>query len=338
MRKQPRRYFLIEAILLGTCLLFSLGGCGATKTTPERSADAEIGRETPGLSPVPLEAGHKLRVVATTNILADVVAQVAGDRIALTVLMPPGTDPHAFEPTPQDSAAVFDAHVVFANGAGLEEFLKPLLESAAATEKVVAVSQGIELRAFSAEAGQAHEGEDEQSAGDPHTWTDPHNVVVWTQNIAQALSTLDPGGAAIYQANAEAYEAALQDLDRWIEEQVAQLTPQQRRLVTDHATFGYFTERYGFEMVGAITPGYSTLSEPSAQALAELQDAIQDLGVKAVFVGNTISPRLAQRIAEDTGVRIVFLYTGSLSEAGGPASNYIDFMRYNVSQIVQALQ
>jgi len=319
-------------------LLFSLEGCGSTSTTPKRSADAETGRETPKLSPVALEPEHKLRVVVTTNILADVVAQIAGDRIDLTVLMPPGTDPHAFEPTPQDSAAVFDAHVVFANGAGLEEFLEPLLESAAATEKVVTVSQGIKLREFSAEAGQGYEGEEEHPAGDPHTWTDPHNVVVWTQNIAQALGMLDPGGAAFYQANAEAYAAALQALDLWIEEQVARLAPQQRRLVTDHATFGYFSDRYGFEMVGAVIPGYSTLSEPSAQALAELQDAIRDLGVKAVFVGNTVNPGLAQRIAEDTGVRIVFLYTGSLSEAGGPAGNYVDFMRYNVSQIVQALQ
>jgi manganese/iron transport system substrate-binding protein len=108
--------------------------------------------------------------------------------------------------------------------------------------------------------------------------------------------------------------------------------------VTDHATFGYFADRYGFEMVGTVIPGYSTLSKPSAQALAELQDVIRELGVRAVFVGNTVNPGLAERTAQDTGVQIVFLYTGSLSDSGGPASSYIEFMRYNVTQIVQALK
>jgi ABC-type Zn uptake system ZnuABC Zn-binding protein ZnuA len=227
---------------------------------------------------------------------------------------------------------------VFANGAGLEEFLEPLLESADAADRVVPVSQGIELREFSAGSANAHKGEEDDHGADPHTWTDPNNVVVWTHNVEYTLSTLDPDNAQTYRANAEAYEAAMQDLDLWIEEQVAQLAEPDRRLVTDHATFGYFVDRYGFEMVGAVIPGYSTLSEPSAQALAELQDAIGELGVRAVFVGNTVNLALAERIAEDTGVRIVFLYTGSLSESSGPASSYIDLMQYNVTQIVQALK
>jgi ABC-type Zn uptake system ZnuABC Zn-binding protein ZnuA len=338
MCKRPRWRCLITFILLGMLFLFPLDGCDSAATTPQRTADAEIGRGMPELSPAALGMGEKLQVVATTNILGDVVVQIAGDQIELTVLMPVGTDPHAFEPTPQDVAAVFDAHIVFANGAGLEEFLEPLLESANAADKVIPVSQGIELRDFGTDSANSHQVEDDHRGADPHTWTDPNNVVVWTHNIEHALSMLDPDGVETYRANAEAYEAALHDLGLWIEEQVAQLAEPDRRLVTDHATFGYFADRYGFEMVGAVIPGYSTLSEPSAQELAELQDVIRKLGVRAVFVGNTVNPSLAERIAEDTGVRIVFLYTGSLSERGGPASSYIEFMQYNVAQIVQALK
>jgi ABC-type Zn uptake system ZnuABC Zn-binding protein ZnuA len=291
--------------------------------------------EMPSLAPVSLDTGQKLKVVATTSIVADVVENVGGEHIELRTLLPFGTDPHAFEPTPQDVAAVADAHVLFANGAGLEEFLEPLLESAGAEEKAVHVSHGVEL--YESEH-QEHAGEHDHHGADPHTWTDPNNVTVWVHNIAHALGDLDPDHAGTYQANAEAYVAALQELDAWVREQVAQVPEAERKIVTDHLLFAYFAERYGFTQVGAIVPGYTTMSEPSARELAELEDAIHDLGVKAVFVGHSANPTLAQRVAEDTGVQLVFLYTGSLTAKGGEAGNYIDYVRYNVSAIVDALK
>jgi ABC-type Zn uptake system ZnuABC Zn-binding protein ZnuA len=111
-----------------------------------------------------------------------------------------------------------------------------------------------------------------------------------------------------------------------------------RKLVTDHASFGYLARRYGFEQVGALFPGYSTLAEPSAQDLVALGDAIRAFDVRAVFVGLTINPDLAERVAGDTGTQLVYLYTGSLGEAGGSADDYVSFMRYDVSAIVEALR
>lgn len=304
----------------------------------------------PTLSPVTLRAGEKLRVVATTSIVADVVKNVGGELMDLTVLMPLGTDPHTFEPTPQDVVAIAEAHVVFVNGAGLEVFLEPLLESAGTGEaRVVPVSYGVELRKPEGEpedisfpsdlqSGGEAELQHEHSEFDPHTWFDPNNVMVWTQNIEQALSALDPDHAEVYAANADAYRAELQELDAWIQEQVAQVPEADRQLVTDHMAFTYFVHRYGFEQAGAVVPGYSTLAAPSAQDLAALEGAIRQLGVKAVFVGRTVNPGLAQRVARDTGIRLVFLYTGSLSEPGGPADTYLSLMRYNVSAIVNALK
>ena len=109
-------------------------------------------------------------------------------------------------------------------------------------------------------------------------------------------------------------------------------------MVTDHSSFSYFVHQYGFEQIGAVFPGYSTLTEPSARELAALEDAIREFDVKAVFVGRTVNPDLAQRVADDTGTQLVFLHTGSLGEPGGPADDYLSFMRYNVSEIVKALR
>jgi ABC-type Zn uptake system ZnuABC Zn-binding protein ZnuA len=259
-----------------------------------------------------------------------VVRAVGGDAIALTVLLPMGTDPHSYEPTPQDVAAVADADVVFVNGAGLEVFLDSLLESAGGDAHVVSVSEGIEFLRL----GDEHEHGD----FDPHVWFDPNNVLVWVENVEQALSILDPANAEAYAANASEYRVALQELDDWIQSQVAQIPKANRKLVTDHASFGYFAERYGFEQIGAVFPGFSTLTEPSAQERAELEEAIRALGVQAIFVGTTINPSLAQQVAEDTGAQLVFLYSGSLSEPNGPANNYLRLMRYDVSAIVDALR
>jgi manganese/iron transport system substrate-binding protein len=332
--------WLLAILALLSLLLFTASGCRSTAmATPEH---ADYVDEMPTLSPASLGEGEKLQVVATTSIVADVVKNVGADLIDLTALMPLGTDPHAFEPTPQDAAAVADAHVVFVSGAGLEVFLEPLLESAGGGEaKVVPVSYGVELK-----SGGEHEDTGTPEAGhqhgpgefDPHTWFDPNNVMVWTHHIEHALSALDPGNSEVYAVNAGAYEAKLQELDAWIREQVAQVPEANRKLVTDHTAFTYFVHRYGFEQISAVFPGYSTLAEPSAQDLAALEDAIHEFGVKAVFVGLTVNPSLAQRLADDTGTRLVFLYTGSLSEPGGPAEDYISLMRYNVSAIVDALK
>jgi ABC-type Zn uptake system ZnuABC Zn-binding protein ZnuA len=284
----------------------------------------------------------KLKVVATTSIVGDVVSQVGGDLIELSVLLPVGTDPHSFDPTPQDMSKVAEADLVFANGAGLEEFLEDLIASAGAEGKIVYLSEGIDYLMFedgiNHDEGQEGEHEGDHDGVDPHTWTDPNNVIVWVGNIEHALSEVDPEHADAYGANVQAYRTELGDLDAWIREQVALIPEDRRKLVTDHTLFSYYAEEYGFEQVGALIPGYSTLAQPSAQELAEIEDAIGAYGVKAIFVGNTVNPALAERVAEDTGVLLVFLYTGSLSEAGGEAGTYLEYMQYNTQAIVEALK
>lgn len=288
----------------------------------------------------------RLRVIATTTIVGDVVKQVGGEAIDLQVLLPVGADPHAFEPTPHDLARIAGARVIFANGAGLEAFLDSLLANANSGAEIVEVSEGIALRRAGEEPGHdeaekntpAAQDAHEHGGADPHVWTDPNNVIVWTRNIEVALSRLDGENAARYRANAEAYRAQLQALDAWVREQVAQIPEANRRLVTDHEVLGYFADRYGFQQAGTVFPGFSTLAEPSAQDLAALENAIRARGVKAVFVGTTVNPNLARRVAADTGARLVSFHTGSLTAPGGGADNYLDYVRHNVSAIVEALK
>jgi ABC-type Zn uptake system ZnuABC Zn-binding protein ZnuA len=323
----------LPLIALAILSALTFAACRAPSTTLHSD-------ELPAFSPVVLGPGERLKVVATTSIVSDVVQNVGGERIALTTLMPLGADPHAFEPTPQNMASIVDAHVVYASGAGLEAFLESLMASAEVGDRIVHVSHGVALL----QLDDADEHEEEQGdeyhfeGADPHTWFDPANVIVWVRNIQETLSSLDPANAAKYEANAAAYTAQLEALDASIREQAAQVPQANRKLVTDHTVFAYFARQYGFEQVGAIFPGASTLASPSAKELAELQDLIRGQGVKAVFVGKTVNPALAQRVAQDTGARLVFVYTGSLGEAGSPGSTYLGMMEYNVSEIVGALR
>jgi ABC-type Zn uptake system ZnuABC Zn-binding protein ZnuA len=273
----------------------------------------------------------KLKVVATTSIIGDVVQNIGGDAIDLTILMPAGTDPHSFEPSPRQIAAMSDAQIIFVNGFNLEENLQATLESATSPEKIVVVSTGVAAIQF---AGDGANSGDSGQRYDPHVWLDPNNVIIWTEVIEEALVAADDAHASTYHAQADAYRGQLRELDAWIRAQIEPLLP--LRVVTDHKVFGYFARRYGIEQVGAIIPSYSAMSQASAQEIAQLEDAIQQLGVQAILVGNTVNPNLAKQVSEDTGVQLIPIFTGSLSETAGPAATYIDFMRYNVNAIVRA--
>jgi len=286
----------------------------------------------------PPAGSGQLKVVATTTIVGDVVHAVAGQSIELTVLLPPGADPHNYEPSPQDLAKIADADLIVLNGAGLEEVLEPLIENAGGSGRIIYLSEGITLLEASIEHDEeASEDTHANLQGDPHVWTDPNNILIWVDHLETALSEMNSTQAELYKTNAEQYRAELKALDEWVHTQVDQIPPENRQLVTDHLEFTYFAERYGFTLAGAVIPNYSTTADTSAQELAALEDTIRSLGVQAIFVGNTTNPDLAQRVANDTGVQLVPLLTGSLTEPGGGAETYLKYIRYNVNAIVQAL-
>jgi ABC-type Zn uptake system ZnuABC Zn-binding protein ZnuA len=337
-----RRASLARVLLAGMVAL-ALAACGpaaspaappAPRPAAEQHADEEHAEALPPLQPADLAPGDKLHVVATTNVIADVVAQVGQNRVELVGLVPAGADPHAFQATPADLRALNAAHVVFVNGLNLEENLLPTLNALDTGVPLVSVNSGVEPLAMAGDESHDHD----HGEADPHTWFDVANVVLWTDTIAAALSALDPANAAAYAEAASAYQEELAALDQSIRSELDLIPPAKRKLVTDHDALGYFAHAYGFEVVGAVVPSLSTLAAPSAQDLAALQDQIRAEGVPAVFVDTAVNPNLATRIAADTGMRVVPLYTGSLSAADGPASTYVDMMRYTAQAMVDALR
>ena len=284
----------------------------------------------------------KLRVVVTTSFIADVVENIAGDKVDITILLASGQNPHSYHPAPMDLVAISEADLILANGFGLEDFLEDLLSGSDTKADLIVVSEGIDPLMTT----ENHDDEDDHGAEDsldavmgqdPHVWFDPNNVLIWAENITIALVDKDPENETFYKDNFGTYQSQLLELDAWIREQIEKIPKNQRELVTDHTTLGYFAKEYGLVQFGAVIPALTTEAETSGMELAELIDVIREHHIKAIFVGVDFDPNLAQLVADETGVELVPLYFGSLSD-GEPAGAYLSFMRYNVSAVVEALQ
>lgn len=303
----PALSLLIAGVLLGA-------GCGAPST---RTSD-----------------GGPLQVVTTTSYLADMAQNVAGDRFQVSSLVPRGADPHAFEPAPSDLRSAAEADVLIVNGGGLEGPLLDTLKNAGGDAVLVDASAGLRSR-----TPQPGEPALESGGTDPHFWLDPVLAEKYVSNISAALTAADPAGEKAYTANAAAYIARLRHLDEWISAQVATIPPTDRKLVMNHASHGYFADRYGFAIIGTVIPSVGTDETPTAKQLGDLTTAIRDSGVKAIFVEADESPRLARQIAAETGIAVVDdLLDHSLTEADGVAPTYIDMLRFDTRRIVEALR
>ena len=304
-----RREATVRAAAALVALLVLLAGCNRS------GARGRAGQTAASVGPV----------LAVETFLADIAQQVAGSRLAVRALMPVGVDPHSYEPTPRDVAAVAESRALIVNGAGMESFLQKLLASAGGERRLIEASAGLEPRTSGNEI-------------DPHFFLAPLHVVRYVENIRDGLTAIDPAGSSLYAANAAAYSAKLRELDAWIRSQVAGIPAADRLLVTNHESLGYFAESYGFTVVGTVLPGVSTDASPSARQLAGLIDALRTTGTKAVFLESGTDPKLARQVAQEAGIRVITeLYTHSLTDAGGPAPSYIQMMEYDVKTIVGAL-
>ena len=196
--------------------------------------------------------------------------------------------------------------------------------------------------AIEAVEGLTSEGEDEHmdhghGLEDPHFWFDPLRAKLVVNDIAARLSVIDPDRSSTYTANASSYNARLDELHSWTEDQVATVPEDGRLLVTSHDSFGYFANLYGFEVVGVVL-SVTTDVEQSAGDLADLVHEVKEYNVRAVFGETTVSERLAKAVASESGAELVRLYSGSLGPDGSGAATYIEMIRTNVGRIVEALK
>jgi zinc/manganese transport system substrate-binding protein len=275
----------------------------------------------------------KIKVVASFSILADLVRNVGGDRVEVTALIGRNEDSHAFEPSPADSRRVADAKLVAVNGLGFEGWLDRLVRAAGGKVPVVVASNGVQRREG---AGDETRLVRERAGVDPHAWQSVANVKRYVANIRDALVRIDPAGQGTYAANAGAYLAKLDALDRDIRSTLAKIPADRRRVISSHAAFGYFADAYGIEF--AAPGGLSTDAEPSALAIARIIRRIRSERIGALFLENVVDPRLVQLIARETGARIGgTLYSDALTGPDGPAPTYLDMMRHNVQELAAAL-
>lgn len=279
-------------------------------------------------------ANRRIRVTATTNLAADLVRQIGGDRVEVVSLMGPGVDPHLYKARESDIWKLMRADLIVYHGLHLEARMADVLAGMARWVPVVAVGEGIPPEQLRYPPGE--------KIPDPHIWFD---VRLWkraAEHVAQAISRLDPAHAPYYQARLLTYQRELEALDAWIREEVQQIPPEQRVLVTSHDAFGYFGQAYGFEVRGLL--GISTASEAGLADVQALADFLARRRIPAIFVETSVPLRYLEAVQEAARargweVRVSGpLFSDALGEPGSPADTYIGMIRYNVRTIVQALE
>jgi ABC-type Zn uptake system ZnuABC Zn-binding protein ZnuA len=266
-------------------------------------------------------ASGEVRAVATTTQVADMVRNVGGDRVEVDGILPVEADPHDYEPRPSDVAALSDADIVFRSGGEIDEWLGELIDSAGGDATEVTLLDSVRT-----------------SGDDPHWWQDPNNAILAVRAIRAALVDADPRGRVAYDRNAASYVLELRELDAGINLCIHRVPAAKRKLVTTHDSLGYFAERYGIEVIGAVIPSLSTQAQPSAKDVDDLVRQIEDEGVEAVFPEVAVSQRLEQAISRESGAEVGRqLWTDSLGPDGSHAETYLNAMRANTSALVDGM-
>ncbi|MGH6767884.1 MAG: metal ABC transporter substrate-binding protein [Xanthobacteraceae bacterium] len=279
----------------------------------------------------------QVKVVASFSILGDLVQNVGGERVEVTLLVGPDTDLHVYQPSPADAKRLLDARLVVINGLGLEGWADRLVKASGFKGRTVVASRGIKAKA-AAKHGHGHGGKPHaHSRNDPHSWQDVANVKIYVANIRDALIAADARGKSYYEAAASAYLTQLDALDAEIKAIFAGIPNPRRRVITSHEAFAYYSGAYDITFLAAQGVGGNT--EPSAKGIATLIRQIKREGVKAIFIENISNPRVIQRVAKETGAAIGgTLYSDALSDAGGPAPTYITMMQHNTRLLANAMK
>jgi zinc/manganese transport system substrate-binding protein len=382
-RTTARRSLHLGVVLAAVALLAA--ACGTDTVAPggsdpvtEEAAATDAGDVASGDGPATADGaeatepvpGEPLTVVATTSVLGDIVSTLVDDDGEVVTLMPPGVDPHGFEPSAMDAATLREADLVVANGLQLEENLLSALDAAEAEGvTVVTIAEQLDPIEFGGhlddhadddhadadhadddhadDDGHGHDDEgDDHGHGpeDPHVWLDPVRMADGARLIAAELAAVAPAvPAEEWEARGDAYATELLAVHAEMEEVLAVVPPAQRVLVTNHDALGYFADRFDFEVLGTVVPGATTQVEADPRQFAQLVEAVEEAQVPAIFAENTDSTTLAEQLASevlgrvDLELDVVRLYTDALGEPGSGAETYPELLRTNARLVADAL-
>ncbi len=320
-------------------LTFSLlTGCG-TKPSPSAGSYGQTGSDS--------DSEKKLSVVASFYPMYDFTQKIGGDRVKVTNLIPSGMEPHDWEPTASDLAALEQADVFVYSGAGMEQWVEDVLNSLEHQDLVtVEASEGITLREGHShgdeDASESHEEEHEthhdldETGYDPHVWMAPGNAKQQMENIKNALVKADPDNKEYYASNYSRWSGECDKLDQEYRDRLGEVSG--KDIVVSHEAFGYLCEAYGLNQLGI--QGIEPDSEPNPGRMAEIQDFVAERGVKVIFSEELVSPKVAQAIADATGaeVRVLSPLEGLSDEQQAAGDDYFSVMRQNLDALKEALQ
>jgi ABC-type Zn uptake system ZnuABC Zn-binding protein ZnuA len=259
--------------------------------------------------------------VATTTQVADLVRNVGGARVSVDGILRPNSDPHEYEPRPSDAAALTQADLVFRSGGDLDKWLDEIIDNAGGDARQVTLIDSVH-----------------RIGDDPHWWQNPRNAVLAVGAIHDALVTVDPAGKRGYDRRAAAYVRKLQALDGAIARCVDRVPPDKRKIVTTHDALGYFADRYGVKVIGAVIPSLSTQAQASARDVDKLVNQIRSEGVEAIFPEASITQKLEEAIGREAGAKVgAKLYADTLGPEGSGAATYLQAMRHNAGALVEGM-
>jgi ABC-type Zn uptake system ZnuABC Zn-binding protein ZnuA/ABC-type Mn2+/Zn2+ transport system permease subunit len=275
-------------------------------------------------------SSDKVDVVVTTTQLGDFVREVGGEAVAVDQILEPNSDPHDYEPRPSDVEGAANAEVIFASGDDLDGWIEEIASDSGSDAEVVDVGAEVPVRL------QGEASDEEASEYDPHWWHDPRNAEAAVRVIERALVAADPSRRATFEPHARAYLAKLRALDRGIAKCIDSVPPARRKLVTDHDAFNYFANRYGIEVIGAVIPSQTTQAQASAKDLSELAQTIETEQVQAIFPESSLSSKVADAIARQTGASADYtLYGDTLGPEGSSGETYIGMEAANADAVVR---
>ncbi len=315
--------------------VFALAAAARAMPRPGRrtclsAAVAAVALLVAGCSSVASNDSGKLQVVATTTQIGDFVREVGGNSVEVDQILQPNTDPHEYEPRPSDIEGAAGAKLVFANGDDLDAWIDQVVSESGSEARIVDLGAAVPVKLPGESSGA------EASRYDAHWWHDPRNAEAAVEEIRRALIEAEPSNAAEFRRNADAYLGKLRALDRGIAKCMDSLPATQRKLVTDHDAFGYFAKRYGITVVGAVIPSQTTQAQPSAKDVSDLVNLIEREGVTAVFPESSVSPKLAETIAHETGASSDHtLYGDTLGSEDSSGATYLQMEAANADAMVQ---
>jgi len=300
--------------LAAACCILGLwmSGCDATRTKQTDSGGQ-----------------NKPKVVSTSTMITDWTQQVGGDEIQLKGILKPGADPHVYEPVPADSQALEEADLIVYNGYNLEPGLIKLMNSSGVKAKKFAVGEVVKPLDFE------YKG---KRVPDPHVWGDAKNAIAMVNAIRDRLIELSPEDRQKFTENAARLTDELKRVDTWITKEIQTIPENQRKLVTTHDAFQYYSRAYGIPVAGTLI-GISTEEQPSAQTVKTLSDSVKKAGVRSIFAETTINPALIKTVAEEAGVKIAprQLYSDSIGAPDSEGDTYVKMLVANTRTIVEAL-